>query len=264
MQLSEIINIIDDKYSGEDIFVLTNVLLSNGDADCVIITKNGPIILELKDYYGEIIGTENGEWFVRKDETKIPLSSNLFQQLKNNRNDLYKKLDKIRENYFPRIESEDLRKINAWGYFGEGSSYSDYQMNLKSMPWFSVVTKEDLAKKMRFQNTGYTFTLSDMEHIIQGLNVEEWTDDMLNSINSQPSKKSFSNIDPVQSNNIESIDIIDMLDKMAQNGHAPEDGCILFGIGNEEKINLINNTYLEKNFKRGSSAENSFCEPLMM
>jgi len=266
-QLNEIIKLVENKLSEEDIYILTNVLFSNGDIDCILLTKNGPIILELKNYYGEVIGTENGDWFVRDDTEDISLNTNLFQQLKNERNDLFKKLEKIREEFFPRIETEDLRKINAWGYFKSGSTYPPDQMNLNITPWFSVVSKENLVKKIQLQHTGYTLTLDDMNHIVQEFNVQEWTENMLELLDSDISstlQKTISDVandEPVQSHKDGSIDIIDMIEKMAQNGHAPEEGCVLFGIGNEKNIDIISKTYLEGAFKRGSSAEKFIVGP---
>ena len=171
-QILEIVKLIAENFPEDDICILTNVLFSNGDIDCIILTKDGPIILELKNYSGEVIGTENGDWFVMNNGEDIPLNSNLYSQLKLKRNDFHKKFEKIRERYFPRIELEDLRKISAWGYFKEGSTYPNDQMNLNQMPWFSVVTKSNIVKKIRLHHTGYSFTVDDMEHIIQENNVQ--------------------------------------------------------------------------------------------
>jgi hypothetical protein len=49
--------------------------------------------------------------------------------------------------------------------------------------------------------------------------------------------------------------IVDIIEDMAQTGHAPDEGCSLFGIGNDEKILRLQETYLKKRFSRGRSAE---------
>jgi hypothetical protein len=56
-------------------------------------------------------------------------------------------------------------------------------------------------------------------------------------------------------------EIINMIDDMASEGHAPIDGCSLFGVGNDEYINIIVNHYLEKRFSRGASAEKFIVGP---
>lgn len=51
------------------------------------------------------------------------------------------------------------------------------------------------------------------------------------------------------------MDFFEMIEKMAENGHAPTEGCTLFGIGNDDAIERIKKTYLIKRFSRGGSAE---------
>ena len=65
-QFKEVYNLLNEKYgnSDENIYILSNFLLSNAQIDIVILTINGPAILELKSYNGEIFGSENGEWYV--------------------------------------------------------------------------------------------------------------------------------------------------------------------------------------------------------
>jgi hypothetical protein len=50
-------------------------------------------------------------------------------------------------------------------------------------------------------------------------------------------------------------EIIYMIEDMASTGIAPVDGCSLFGVGNDEFINIIKEVYLEKRFNRGASDE---------
>jgi len=267
-QLHEIIKIFETKFSEEDVYILTNVLFSNGDIDCILLTKNGPVILELKDYFGEVIGTENGDWFVRDNDKDVPLNTNLFQQLKGERNDFHKKLEKIRDEHFSRVEPEDLRKINAWGYFREGSTYPENQMNLRQIPWFSVVSKKDLAQKTRHIFSDYTLTIADMDHIVQELNVKEWTENMLELLNSDVSSPVSQNpisisVSPeiAQHSAIGSVDIVKMIKIMAPYGTAPDEGCSLFDIENGKTIDLLTKIYLENSFTTGLSAEKFIVGP---
>jgi hypothetical protein len=50
-------------------------------------------------------------------------------------------------------------------------------------------------------------------------------------------------------------EILNMIEDMASEGHAPNNGCSLFGVGNDEYINILKEIYIEKRFKRGASAE---------
>lgn len=51
------------------------------------------------------------------------------------------------------------------------------------------------------------------------------------------------------------LDIIAMLDRMAQYGTAPREGCSLFGVGYEDAFARLRRTYFETRFARGSSDE---------
>lgn len=51
------------------------------------------------------------------------------------------------------------------------------------------------------------------------------------------------------------VDVIAMLDRMAQYGTAPREGCSLFGVGYEDAFARLRRTYLEGRFARGGSDE---------
>src|SRR3954468_5115119 len=51
------------------------------------------------------------------------------------------------------------------------------------------------------------------------------------------------------------VDVIAMIERMAEYGTAPSDGCALFGVGYEEAFERLRNKYLEARFERGDSAE---------
>jgi hypothetical protein len=57
------------------------------------------------------------------------------------------------------------------------------------------------------------------------------------------------------------MEIIDIIEHMAQNGHAPDEGCSRFGIGNDETILRMQDIYLKKRFSRGRSAEKFIVGP---
>jgi len=292
-QIKEIIGVIKEGLPKETIYILTNVLLSNGDADCIIITRKGPVILELKDYTGEIIGEENGEWYVRTDNgSELPLNQNLFQQLKTQRNDLHRKLGKIFEEHISRIEKEDLRKIAAWGYFNRGSFYSDWQIQKKVVPWFDIVTADSLLEKLAHINPGYTLEINDFDIIVENLKLTEWSPDPTESLPEEPSitpgpilaptkpdipvaepllpvpPKTGDPIIPptkpytpvttfplVNTEGFEPSEIIEIIAGMAPHGTAPVDGCTLFSIGNEEFIETVKSKFLTTRINQKSSAE---------
>lgn len=250
-QIREIVECITKSFPKETIYVCTNVPLANSELDCLLLTKKGPIILELKNYSGEIIGDENGEWVVRNPTGEsIALPENLFQQLKGQRNDLYRKLERIFLQHIPRVDTVDLRKISAWGYFQRGSTYPDGQINRFIVKWFDIVTADTLSYKIAHTDPQYTLFEQDLDTIITELHLVETE---VGSSSGQEAGPSHKVIPPIEG--YEPLEIIAMIANMASHGTAPIDGCTLFSIGNEEFIRTIKEIYLNKGFTRKSSAE---------
>ena len=51
------------------------------------------------------------------------------------------------------------------------------------------------------------------------------------------------------------VDVLAMIERMAEYGTAPSDGCALFGVGYEDAFARLKDKYLEARFARGGSAE---------
>ncbi len=51
------------------------------------------------------------------------------------------------------------------------------------------------------------------------------------------------------------VDVIAMIERMAEYGTAPHDGCALFGVGYDEAFARLRSKYFEARFARGDSAE---------
>jgi hypothetical protein len=51
------------------------------------------------------------------------------------------------------------------------------------------------------------------------------------------------------------IDVVAALERMAQNGQPPKEGCRLFGVGYEDAFERLQRVYLKRHFQRGDSAE---------
>ena len=51
------------------------------------------------------------------------------------------------------------------------------------------------------------------------------------------------------------IDIVSLLEQMAETGTAPRDGCQLFGVGYENVFHSLREKYLEERFTKGRAAE---------
>lgn len=173
-QLKEIVGILRREYPKEPVYLLTGLLVANGQIDCVILTKNGPLILELKAFKGKIRGLENGTWEVETKDGKIPLP-NLFLQAKIHRQDFIDRVIPLCRGQFPHIGEQNLRRTGSWLYFCEGSSYPEGQIDFRKVKWFRIATRSTLIEKMRFMDSGYTLRIQDMDAIVAGLHLEEYS-----------------------------------------------------------------------------------------
>ncbi|MGQ4807431.1 hypothetical protein NKDENANG_00779 [Candidatus Entotheonellaceae bacterium PAL068K] len=52
-----------------------------------------------------------------------------------------------------------------------------------------------------------------------------------------------------------SVDVITILEQLAETGHAPEEGCSLFGVGYEDAFERLKKVYLQGAFSKGRSVE---------
>lgn len=176
-QLKELYDVIYEKYTNTDeiVYILSNFNLAKVQIDVLILTEKGTAIIDLKSYKGKVIGNENGNWVVIKNEQEISIPKNLFGQLKEQKFDLLEKLKQIRIGNFEHIEEGKLVFIKCWGYFEKGSSYDITQIGERAHSWFDVVTADYLIDKMKWINARYKLKMKDMDAIVKGLNLKEYS-----------------------------------------------------------------------------------------
>lgn len=183
-QMKEIVSLLsaalNDGLLESPLYVLLNVRVANGEIDCLILMKHGPVILELKNYLGLITGSENGKWKVQTHSGEtVDVTSNVFRQCNKHRFDFYKKYQKIARENFPGIieyngQYTNLIKIQSWGYFRRGSRYDEDQIaGEKVKSWFAVITGDELIERLKYVDAGYTLFKTDMDAISEGMCLNE-------------------------------------------------------------------------------------------
>jgi uncharacterized protein YkwD len=173
-QLKEIARTIATEFPQEQVYLLTNVLVANGELDCVILTSHGPLILDLKAFSGVIHGSENGKWEIETRDG-LQVLPNIFIQAKIHRQDFIDKMIPICREHFPHIGESNLKKIGSWTYFCPESTYPDGQIDFRRVKWFRIVTATTLPEKLRFIDAGYTLRPEDMDAIVKGLHLQEYS-----------------------------------------------------------------------------------------
>jgi len=128
----------------------------------------------LKAFQGVIRGLENGNWVVETKDGPITLP-NLFIQAKIHRQDFIDRLIPICRENIPHIGERNLRKTASWLYLCRGSTYPEGQIDFRKVKWFRIVTADDLVERLHFVDSGYTLRIQDMDAIVQGLHLEEYS-----------------------------------------------------------------------------------------
>lgn len=173
-QLLEICSTLRNHPSDEEIFLATNFRIASGEVDCLILKNNGPILLELKAYRGDIFGSENGEWSVRTYDGDSISLGNVFQQAQKHRWDFLEKWEKlISSNLSEVIKEREIRWVTSWAYFQPGSCYADDKINFQAVPWFNIVTRDTLIQKFQFIRNSYHLYPKDMELVMENLGLTE-------------------------------------------------------------------------------------------
>jgi len=176
-QLKEVAGIVEEEFDDEPVYLLTNIKMPRSEIDCIVLTRKGPVILDLKSYCGEIHGSLYPEepWSVLTPEgEEVLLKKNLVDQLKTERGEFNRRFQTIRETFFDEITDKEAGRIGAWGYFRAGSTFPDGQISRWDAPWFAVVTADNLAEQLRYINNGYELYNTDLDLIVQELHLEEY------------------------------------------------------------------------------------------
>jgi len=174
---NDIISYLRDCKSNIKIWVLGNVNVGNNQIDILIIKENCLLCIDMKNYTGRIIGTENGEWYVESESgVEIDIGKNCFKQAQKQRYALVDELGSVisrggllnfRDN--PRV----FTNSKAWMYFNEGSTYDHHQIPSTTLNWFKVVTMDELCKEViNADSNTYRLTEDDINELLNVFQAE--------------------------------------------------------------------------------------------
>jgi len=176
----DIIEELEQCQSDVELWVVGNIELANTQIDILIIKENCLLIIDMKNYTGEIIGSENGDWKVRNGNNEIIMIENCFQQARRQRFALRDKLVSLVNNGH-LVKFKDYSNIfdifvniKAWMYFNEGSTFDEIKIDQKALNWFKVITKETLCDDVLQADSSrfYIFSKEDINELINLFNAE--------------------------------------------------------------------------------------------
>jgi len=188
-QFQDLKKILISKYgdSDEEIVVLYNFFIKDIQIDVALVMNNGILLLEMKDYEGEIYGDEEGDWDCKKsngEEIKINSGGfpNPYVQCKAQRSILTNRILELIINKklkgFPEEKQIISKSIKSWLYFNGSSIYKSRENQtennlIKRNPWFNIVNAESLAKEIDKIKSSFNLIKEDVNVIVNSLNVRK-------------------------------------------------------------------------------------------
>jgi len=189
-QFHEVLDKIKSEFgnSSEKIHVCYN-FISSMQIDMLIILKKGLINIELKSYEGEVMGGENGPWYVKdKDQNITPIdrNRNVFGQCKEQRDYLFRNLKSV----IPSLQNQKIKEevfrtmIDSWACFKGDSKYVERlgqgNVDMGKNRFFRIVNTNNIIENIQdvLENSKHEISEGDIDSIIKALGLKQVTDDI--------------------------------------------------------------------------------------
>jgi len=176
---NEIIGCLEECDSDKEVWLVGNINLPGTQLDILLIKEDCLIIIDMKNYTGEITGNENGAWKVLTEDGKSikVKSGNCYEQANKQRWALVNKLEQIiQKGHLSKFKDDPgvFMFSKAWMYFNEGSHYDHEQISRKDLNWFKVVNKENLCENVKKADSSgkYVLTKNEFDELINFFNAE--------------------------------------------------------------------------------------------
>lgn len=183
----DIIYELQEYDSDKKVWVIGNIELVDTQLDTLVIKKNCLINIDMKNYKGEVKGSENGGWQIKKsDGRSINTEKNFFQQVKTQRCSLKDKMVNIIKNGKLSKFKDDacvFSNIKSWLCFNKGSVYDHDQITYKALNWFQAISVDRLGRKIEnADSNSYKLNQTEIKEIIDSLSAEPYVLDKNNKI----------------------------------------------------------------------------------
>jgi len=162
------------KEQDEPLHLLGNFYVDGGEIDALIIKRNAVIVIDFKDYGGNLQFSENGRWKIDGKEVRGGNKTNPYQQIRNNKFQLL--------NYFKnRVDfqsSPNLGHIAGLCLFHQAIEFEDATLPHNISRWFHIA---DISSAIRtidaIVSAEINFSNADIELTISTLDVPDYHPD---------------------------------------------------------------------------------------
>lgn len=127
----------------EQLYLFGNFFVAGKEFDALIIKRNAFIIIDFKNFGGELVFSENGPWYCDDIVVKGGNSRNPFLQLRNNK---FALLDYVKNGHIQLLSKPNLGHIAGLVMFSQPIKLDQTQIPQQIKSWFHV---SDLTKAIR-------------------------------------------------------------------------------------------------------------------
>jgi len=157
----------------EPVVLLGNFLCQGSEIDIAVIKRDSISVVDVKNYGGRIVFSENGPWYADDAPVKGGNKQNPFIQLRDNKYALLDVLNGISE--WPSKRQPKLGHISAIVLFQEPIEFDPLQLPGSLKPWFHVVDMDHIAQTLRqITSSSINLTDQDVRHLVDYLGVPEY------------------------------------------------------------------------------------------
>jgi hypothetical protein len=164
----------------EEIMLFGNILANGSDIDALAVTEGAVIIIELKNYEGDLKVSENNDWVIKRGNSKTVVNKgrkNPYQQIKKQRDSLKSYL---LQSGIEKFNKSALNRISGIVMFQKNVEIVDIPGTLKyETPWFHIFNMTDKVHRRVNQIRSNAIKLNsvDLKKLISYFSLPEYFPD---------------------------------------------------------------------------------------
>lgn len=159
----------------EDLYLFGNFFVAGKEFDALIVKSNAIIVIDFKNFGGEVTFSENGPWRCDDVIVKGGNSRNPFLQLRNNK---FALLDYIKSGRIELLSRPNLGHIAGLVMFHQPIQFDESQMPQQIKSWFHIC---DLDKALRtidaIASADIDLSYKEMTSIVEAFDASEYFPD---------------------------------------------------------------------------------------
>ncbi|WP_442255415.1 NERD domain-containing protein, partial [Vibrio casei] len=158
----------------EPLHLIGNVYVAGRPVDALIIKSHAVVVIDFKDYGGDVSFSENGSWYANGVIVKGGGSTNPYQQIRNNKFTL---LNYLQESVVFQSEPQ-LGHIAGLCLFHQDIRFDDKQIPTGISRWFHVSDMSHVVRTIdAITSTAIDLSGSEIEKIITSLDIPSFNPD---------------------------------------------------------------------------------------